>query len=147
MLLPALNTLIKPNVLPEWLRQPLMHNLTLLPLRPDGVRGTMEFVFSVHPSSASRTGDTPALQKQGASITHEAVAVATRLLSSVPASMTPQAWFEGIAGQLFLLMDGSEGPDLARTAAQIVGFGILGKRQFGAPGTTTSLSRIPCFLF
>lgn len=140
VLLPALNTLIKPNVLPEWLRQPLMQTLTLLPLREDGVRGTMEFVFSVHPSTSSQT-DTTAPQKQGAAITHEAVAVATRLLSSVPISMTPQAWFHGIAGQLFQLMDGSEGSELARTAAQIVGFGILGKKQFGAPGRLTAL---PC---
>jgi hypothetical protein len=116
-----------------------MQNLTFIPLRPDGVRGTMEFVFAVHPTSAPRSGDVPTLQKQGASITHEAVAVATRLLSSVPASMTPQAWFDGIAGQLFHLLDGADGPDLARTAAQIIGFGILGKRQFGAPGTTTSV--------
>lgn len=48
--------------------------------------------------------------------------------------MSPDAWFEGISGQLFSLFDGEAGPDLAKTAAQIVGFGILGKRQFGAPG-------------
>lgn len=112
-----------------------MRTLTLLPLRPDGVRGTMEFVFSVHPSSSSEAADSTTPQKQGASITHEAVALATKLLSSVPASMTPQAWFEGISGQLFYLIDGKDGPDLARTAAQILGFGILGKRQLGAPGT------------
>lgn len=111
-----------------------MRTLTLVPLRPGGVRGTMEFVFSVHPSNSSEAADPTTRQKQGASITHEAVAMATRLLSSVPASMTPQAWFEGISGQLFHLMDGQDGPDLARTAAQIVGFGILGKRQLGAPG-------------
>lgn len=133
MLLPALNTLIKPNVLPEWLRQPLMQTLTLLPLRTDGVRATMEFVFSIHPSNATRVVDTP--QKQGASITHESVAVATKLLSSVPASMNPLEWFRGLSGQLFQLMDETDGPDLARTAAQIVGFGILGKKQLGAPGT------------
>lgn len=136
-LLPALNTLVKPNMLPDWLREPLMQTLTLLPLRPDGVRGTMEFVFSVHPSTSSQHGST-ASRKQGALITHEAVAVATRLLSSVPASMTPEAWFSGISEQLFHLMDESEGPELARTAAQIVGFGILGKKQYGAPGKSTN---------
>ncbi|KAF4462036.1 RNA polymerase II assembly factor RTP1 [Fusarium albosuccineum] len=135
-LLPALNALIKPSVLPSWLRDPLLQTLTLLPLRQHGVRGTMEFVFSVHPSNVGKTpeGDA-ASQKQGASITHEAVAVAARLLSSVPASMTPQAWFEGISGQLFSLMDGQAGPDMARTAAQVVGYGILGKKQYGAPGS------------
>lgn len=142
-LLHALNALIKPDVVPPWLRQPLLHTLTLLPLRDDGVRGTLELVFSVHPTSAGRTADPSGQeqqppssqpQKQGASITHEAVAVATKLLSSVPAGMAAEAWFAGIAGQVLALMDGTAGPDLARTAAQIVGFGILGKKAYGAPG-------------
>ncbi|KAI8668941.1 hypothetical protein NCS57_00707300 [Fusarium keratoplasticum] len=135
-LLPALNALIKPSILPPWLRNPILQTLTLIPLRPDGVRGTMEFVFSVHPSNVGKTPEADAApQKQGASITHEAVAVATRLLSSVPASMTADAWFLGISGQLFGLIDGQAGPDMARTAAQIVGYGILGKKQYGAPGS------------
>lgn len=111
-----------------------MQTLTHLPLRRNGVRGTMEFVFSVHPSNDRKASDTTQPQKEGAGITHEAVAIATRLLSSVPSSMTPQAWFDGIAGQLLSLMDGNDGKDLAKTAAQIVGFGILGKKQLGAPG-------------
>ncbi|KAH7237481.1 uncharacterized protein BKA55DRAFT_693970 [Fusarium redolens] len=135
-LLPALNTLIKPSVLPQWLRDPLVQTLTLLPLRPTGVRGTMEFVFSVHPSNVGRTPDAKAgPQKQGASITHEGVAVATKLLSSVPTSMTAEAWFEGISGQLFELIDGTAGPELAKTASQIVGYGVLGNKQYGAPGS------------
>lgn len=111
-----------------------MQALTSIPLRSDGVRATMEFVFSVHPSNANAKAESVEAQKQGAGITHEAVAVATRLLSSVPASMTPQAWFEGISSQLFDLVDGKDGPDLARTTAQIIGFGFLGKRSLGAPG-------------
>ncbi|KAM0076782.1 hypothetical protein ACKRZS_010936 [Fusarium odoratissimum] len=135
-LLPALNTLIKPSVLPQWLRDPLVQTLTLLPLRPTGVRGTMEFVFSVHPSNVGRTPDAKAgPQKQGASITHEGVAVATKLLSSVPTSMTAEAWFDGISGQLFELIDGTAGPELAKTASQIVGYGVLGNKQYGAPGS------------
>lgn len=134
-LIPALNALIKPNVSPPWLREHLLRSLTRLPLRPYGVRATLEFVFSVHPSNAGKapTSNTP--EKQGANITHEAVAVATKLLSSVPAGMSAQDWFNGISDQIFELMDGKAGPDVSRTAAQIVGFGILGKRQFGAPGT------------
>lgn len=112
-----------------------MQALTLLPLRSDGVRGTLEFVFSVHPSSAGRAEGSEQAQKQGASITHEAVAVATKLLSSVPASMTADDWFRGISSQLFGLFDGEGGADLARTAAQMVGYGILGKKQYGAPGS------------
>ncbi|KAI5458557.1 hypothetical protein BGZ63DRAFT_48849 [Mariannaea sp. PMI_226] len=95
----------------------------------------MEFVFSVHPSNIAKATDSSGPQKQGASITHEAVAVTTKLLSSVPGSMTPEAWFGGIADQLLQLMDGKSGQDLAKTSAQIVGYGILGKKQYGAPGT------------
>lgn len=73
-------------------------------------------------------------QKSGASITHEAVAIAIKLLSSVPSSMSADDWFNGISGQLFALLDGGAGPDLSRTAAQIIGFGVLGKKEFGAPG-------------
>ncbi|KAF4342555.1 RNA polymerase II assembly factor RTP1 [Fusarium beomiforme] len=135
-LLPALNTLIKPSALPQWLRDPLLQTLTLLPLRPTGVRGTMEFVFSVHPSNVGRIPDADAgPQKQGASITHEGVAVATKLLSSVPTSMTPEAWFQGISEQLFELIDGSAGQELAKTASQVVGYGVLGSKQYGAPGS------------
>ncbi|VUC22812.1 unnamed protein product [Clonostachys rosea] len=135
VLLPNLNALIKPNVLPEWLRSPFVETLTLLPLREGGVRATMEFVFSVHPSNTGRAPDTNQPQKEGASITHEALAIATKLLSSVPASMTPESWFGGISAQLFHLMDGKDGPDLSKAAAQIVGFGVLGKKVYGAPGS------------
>ncbi|KAG6037569.1 hypothetical protein E4U41_004903 [Claviceps citrina] len=134
ILLPALNSLIKPNVLPPWLRDPLLQDLTRVPLRPDGVRGTMEFVFSVHPSSQASAAHTQKPQKTGANITQEAVAVATRLLSTVPAALSPEEWYGGIAPQMLALFDGDAGEDLAKTAAQIVGFGILGRKQMGAPG-------------
>ncbi|KAG9257719.1 uncharacterized protein F5Z01DRAFT_679662 [Emericellopsis atlantica] len=133
-LLAPLNTLIKPGALPPWLAEPFMQTLTMLPLKSDGVRGTLEFIFQVHPSNDGKIEPSAKPQKQEASITHEAVAHATRLLSSVPKSITPQAWFEGISGQLFHLMDGNEGDDLARVAAQVVGFGVLGKRLYGEPG-------------
>ncbi|KAL6864157.1 hypothetical protein J3F83DRAFT_742734 [Trichoderma novae-zelandiae] len=134
ILIHVLNALIKPNVLPPWLGEPIMRTLTQLPLRADGVRATMEFVFAVHPSNTGKPAEDASGGKQGAAITHEAVAVATKLLSSVPATMSAQQWFDGIAGQLFALFDGEAGRDVAKTAAQIVGFGILGKKQFGAPG-------------
>jgi hypothetical protein len=109
----------------------------------------MEFVFAVHPSNTGKPADDGGShEKQGAAITHEAVAVATKLLSSVPASMNAQRWFEGISGQFFTLFDGEAGPDVAKTAAQIVGFGILGKKQFGAPGNEAKvcLQKL-CFLY
>ncbi|KAG6017003.1 hypothetical protein E4U43_002576 [Claviceps pusilla] len=94
----------------------------------------MEFVFSVHPSNQDATAHSQQPQKSGANITHEAVAVATRLLSTVPATISPEEWYGGISPQIFSLFDGDAGEDLAKTAAQIVGFGILGKKQMGAPG-------------
>ncbi|KID88890.1 hypothetical protein MGU_04233 [Metarhizium guizhouense ARSEF 977] len=133
-ILPILNSLIKPNALPLWLREPLLQTLTLLPMRSDGVRETMEFVFSVHPSSQAAAGGSQKPQKTGASITHDAVAVATRLLSTVPSTVKAEDWYGAIAPQLIQLLDGEASRDLARTAAQIIGFGILDKKATGAPG-------------
>ncbi|KJZ80234.1 hypothetical protein HIM_00084 [Hirsutella minnesotensis 3608] len=133
-LIPILNSLIKPTILPSWMSEPLLQTLTRLPLRADGVRSTLEFVFSVHPSNTAAVASGTQPQKNGAGITHEAVAMAMKLLSSVPSTLTPEAWFEGISTQMFALMGGGAGQELAKTAAQIVGFGILGKKQYGAPG-------------
>lgn len=57
----------------------------------------------------------------------------SRLLSSVPQDMDPVAYFTTIAPQLLALLDG-EDPDLKKTAAYVVGSGIVGKRAYGAPG-------------
>ncbi|PHH83824.1 hypothetical protein CDD82_14 [Ophiocordyceps australis] len=134
MLLPALNSLIKPSALPAWLRALFIQTLTCLPLRPDGVRAVMEFVFTVHPTNMPTPSDATQPRKQGANITHQSLALATKLLSSAPRTMTPDDWFQGISSQMFALIDGEAGPDLAKTAAQIIGFGVLGKPELGAPG-------------
>ncbi|KAI0877152.1 hypothetical protein GGS24DRAFT_448958 [Hypoxylon argillaceum] len=134
-LISSLNTLIKPSRVPEWLRTPLVDILTLLPQRPDGVRATLEFVFSVHPSSTVKASEAAIPQKQGANITMEALKMASTLLSVPPASVKPENWFPGIAPQLLALLDGNNGPDLAKVAAYVIGFGVLGRKQFGAPGT------------
>lgn len=49
--------------------------------------------------------------------------------------MTPKDWFNGIGPQLLSLLDGDGEPEMDRAAAFIIGFGILGKKQFGAPGS------------
>ncbi|KAH6676122.1 hypothetical protein F5X68DRAFT_278274 [Plectosphaerella plurivora] len=134
-LLPALNALIKPNVAPEWLKPELMAILTRVPLRSDGVRGTMEFIFSVHPSSILKSSEAAEPQKRGANITQEALAVATRIVTSPPAAVPPETWFKGIAPQLFHMIDGHDGEELARAASQMVMYGVLGKKQSGAPGS------------
>ncbi|KAF3070732.1 hypothetical protein GL218_00011 [Daldinia childiae] len=134
-LMSALSKLTQPDRVPAWLRIHLMDVLTLLPQRHDGVRATLEFVFSVHPSSAVNPSEAVVPQKQGANITMEALKLASNLLSTPPATIPPEQWFPGIAPQLLVLLDGKDGADLAKAAAYVIGFGVLGRKQFGAPGT------------
>jgi hypothetical protein len=112
-----------------------MDILITLPLRPDGVRGTLEFVFAVHPStlSSGSGAESPVPQKSGANITNEAITLATRILTHPPPKISPQTWFSAIAPQLFSLLDGKE-QELLKVAVHIIAFGILGRKQFGAPG-------------
>lgn len=132
-LIPVLNLLIQPGRTQPWLRAPLISILARLPLRPQGVHHTIEFVLSVHPSSTSRNES--AGPGRGANITHEALNAASRLISSPPVGMAPEDWFNGISPQLLSLLDGDGEPEMDRAAAFIIGFGILGKKQFGAPGS------------
>lgn len=134
-LIPALNSLIQPGKLPPWLQLKFLEVLTRVPLRPGGVRATVEFIFSVHPSSTVGAPEEGSPQKQGANITQEALNMATRLLGNPPSGMTADAWFSGISPQLFSLLDGQDGPELMKVASYVIGFGILGRRQFGAPGS------------
>lgn len=99
----------------------------------------MEFIFAVHPSSISKQSEAATPQKHGANITQEALAVATKIITSPPASVTPQAWFAGVAPQLLHLVDENEGPELAKAASQMIMFGVLGKKQYGAPGALMAL--------
>ncbi|KAJ4307074.1 hypothetical protein N0V88_000449 [Collariella sp. IMI 366227] len=134
-ILGALNVLVRQGAVPEWLRARLMEKLTLVPLRPDGVRATLEFVFSVHPSSTVKVSEAAVPQKRGANITHEALGIASNLLSTPPTKVTPETWYSIIAPQLLVLLDGGEGQELVKAASYIIGFGILGRKASGAPGT------------
>lgn len=115
-----------------------MKVLTLIPMRPDGVRGTMEFIFSVHPSSTLKASEAATPQKRGANITQEAMAVVTRILTSPASTVSPDDWFSCVAPQLTVLLDGEEGPELTTAAAQIIMFGVLGRKAYGAPGRLLS---------
>jgi Required for nuclear transport of RNA pol II C-terminus 1/Required for nuclear transport of RNA pol II C-terminus 2 len=132
-LMPVLNLLVQPDRVQPWLRTPLISALARLPLRPRGVQHTIEFILSVHPNSTA-TNSTPSTGR-GSNISHEALNAASRLLSSPPVSMSPEKWFLGIAPQLFSLLEGEGEPEMDKAAAFVVGFGILGRKQFGAPGT------------
>lgn len=48
--------------------------------------------------------------------------------------MLAEEWFDGIAPQLLSLLDGDGEPEMDRAAAFVIGFGILGRKQYGAPG-------------
>jgi hypothetical protein len=52
--------------------------------------------------------------------------------------MLPEDWFNGIAPQLFALLQGEGEPEMDRAAAYVIGFGILGRRQYGARGKSSS---------
>jgi len=131
-LMPVLNLLVQPDRVQPWLRTPLISALARLPLRPRGVQDTIEFVLSVHPSGATSNASRTA--GRGSSISHEALNAVSRLLSSPPVSMSPEKWFHGIAPQLFSLLEGEGELELDKAAAFVIGFGILGRKQFGAPG-------------
>lgn len=134
-LIPALNFLIQPGRVPPELRAKLMDVLTRIPLRPDGVRATVEFVFSVHPSSTVTSSDEAKPQKEGANITHEALSMAAKLIAYPPKAVSPDTWYQKVAPQLLSLLDGQDGPELMKVGAFVIGFGILGRKQSGAPGT------------
>ena len=133
-LLASLNILIRPGHTPDWLRLKLREYLTVIPLREEGVRASLEFAFAVHPSSTVKLSEAAVPQKRGANITHEALVLASNLLSVPPSTVTPEDWYSGIAPQLFALLDGGEGPELKKVVAYVIGFGILGRKASGAPG-------------
>lgn len=58
----------------------------------------------------------------------------SKLLSSVPRSVTPEDYFQAIGSQLLDLLL-SEEVDMRRAASLVIGTGILGRRIYGAPGS------------
>jgi hypothetical protein len=135
-LMPALTSLVQPDHVKPWLRPHILQALSLLPLRPKGVRSTVEFVLSVHPTTVQNPGSAQEVtaESRGPSISLEALNSASRLISSPPSSMSAEEWFSGIAPQLLSLLDGEGGLEMIKVASFIIGYGILGRRQLGAPG-------------
>ncbi|KZF19463.1 hypothetical protein L228DRAFT_285874 [Xylona heveae TC161] len=134
-LLPILTSLLQPTT-PEWLRPRLSTPLSLLPLRPRGVRHTIEFLASTAPPPpppANKKDES--IPSRGPPLPLEAITQASKLLSSVPKMMTAEAYFSQIAPQLLSLLDGEDGPEMSKAAGVIIGGGILGRRIYGAPRT------------
>lgn len=139
-LMKALNALIKPGRVPARIRPHLMKVLTELPQRPGGVEASLEFVFSVHPSSTVTPSEAAVPQRRGGNITMESLKMATNILSIPPADVDAREWYQSIAPQLFALLDGKD-PDLIKAASYVIGFGILGRRRFGSRGKHCSYSK------
>lgn len=130
-LLPVLASLVRPDAASPWLAPPLMKVLARVALRPKGVQAVVEFVLYIHPSNA---GAAPT-GSRGSGITSEALKDAASLIALPPPPMTADEWFSAIAPQLFDLLDGNGEPDMDKVAAYIIGSPILGKREFGHPGS------------
>ncbi|KAL9117242.1 MAG: hypothetical protein Q9187_006224 [Circinaria calcarea] len=131
VLFPCLTSLLH-SATPSWLRPYLSTALSSLPLRPNGVHETIVFIAGSSPQALYQdiNGTTsPTAQ----SLPLEVLKQSSRLLSSVPSTISADLYFEAIAPQLLELLD-AEGPDKRRAASFIIGNGILGRRIFGAPG-------------
>ncbi|KAL1857777.1 hypothetical protein Plec18170_003001 [Paecilomyces lecythidis] len=131
VLLPTLSAFLRPDTAP-WFKSTISSHISAVPLRPDGVIQTMIFVASQFAPSLGHDAQTPS--SDGPPITVQAIMQTSKLLSSVPQGMDPVTYFENISPKLLALLDG-EDLDMKRTAAYVVGSGILGKRVYGAPGT------------
>lgn len=90
--------------------------------------------------AASTPGDTQRATEAhdgrptGPNLTLDALARASKLLTSVPSTMTADNYFSALAPQLLDLLD-DHNIDNKRIASYIIGNGILGKRKIGSPGT------------
>ncbi|ORY06516.1 hypothetical protein BCR34DRAFT_604192 [Clohesyomyces aquaticus] len=132
-LLPILTSYLQQD-LPPWLQSRLSKELAMVPLRPHGVRHTIEFVSLAYMSKTSQAPPDQSSSPSQIPIPLEAITQASRLLASVPKEMTSDEWFTKLAPQLLALLDGTDGPELSRAAGQIIAGGILNKRSTGAPG-------------
>ncbi|KAI4179677.1 MAG: hypothetical protein LQ348_005356 [Seirophora lacunosa] len=131
-LFPQLTSLLHPSC-PDWFRSALSFYLSVLPLRPDGVRQIINFIAG-SASDESGTPGTTLNQSTGPSVSLEALVRASKLLTSVPSTMTPDAYISALAPQLLDLLDDSA-LDNKRIASYIIGTGFLSKRKLGSPGT------------
>ncbi|GKZ35449.1 hypothetical protein AbraIFM66950_006111 [Aspergillus brasiliensis] len=131
VLLSTLSSFLQSDPAP-WFKSLVSSQLSRIPLRPGGVLQTMVFLASQFAPSLG--AEAQAQASNGPIFTVQGIMQTSRLLSSVPEGMDPVNYFSTIAPQLLALIDGDD-PDLKKTAAYVIGNGILGKRAYGAPGT------------
>ncbi|MCJ1469407.1 hypothetical protein MMC07_008040 [Pseudocyphellaria aurata] len=136
VLFPVLTSLLQPAT-PEWFRAHVSTHLSMLPLRLGGIKHTINFIASSAPPEfqdpSARSNDRPD-QPHSPGLSLEVITQASRLLSSVPSSMTAETYFLALAPELLQLLS-DPNPDTQRASAYIIGNGILGRRKYGSPGT------------
>ena len=119
---------------PTWLRSPLSAQLSLIPLRPHGVRQTINFVASSFAKSPAPKVEGSTDPSQGPPLPPEALAQASMLLSRIPSTITDKEYFSTLAPQLWDLLDGEGGVDMSKAAGYII-CGVLSRKSTGAPGS------------
>ncbi|KAL8935607.1 MAG: hypothetical protein Q9211_004613 [Gyalolechia sp. 1 TL-2023] len=132
-LFPQLTSLLHPSC-PDWFRAAISSCLSILPLRPDGVRQAIDFIAG-STSDGSSAPDGPSNQSSARpNVSFDALARATKLLSSTPSTMDIGTWTAALAPQLLDILD-DQALDNKRIASYIIGTGFLSKRRLGSPGT------------
>ena len=134
VLLPLLTSLLQ-HPSPGWFRSQISNRLSLLPLRKDGVRSIIDFLAATLARESDRLSGgipKPLTDIPGPVLSLEVLDHASKLLASVPSSMTAGEYFAALAPQLLELLDES-GTQMQRASAYIIGTGILGKRIYGSP--------------
>ncbi|RMZ69101.1 required for cell viability [Pyrenophora seminiperda CCB06] len=121
--------------LPAWFKPVISSELSAVPLRPHGVRHTIEFISLSYLSKNSQVPQGVADQSSQIPIPLEAVTQASKLLVQPPSGIALDDWLMKLTPQLLHLLDGNEGRELSRAAGQIIAGGILSKRTTGAPGS------------
>jgi hypothetical protein len=133
-LLPILTTFLQ-QPLPTWLKPVISSELSSVPLRPQGVRHTIEFLSLSYLSKNSHVPQGASGPQSQIPIPLEAVSQASKLLVLPPSGISQDEWLIKLSPQLLNLLDGNEGKELSRAAGQIIAGGILSKKTTGAPGT------------
>ena len=131
ILFPSLISLLH-SATPIWLKEHVTTPLSLLPMRPDGVRQTITFVAKSTPQKPAENVEASGGSEKGPLLTLEVLNQVSKVLSSVPSTISAKEYFANIAPQLLSLLEAQD-PDTRRAAAFTISHGILSKRQFGHP--------------
>ena len=133
-ILPILTTLLQ-QLLPSWLKPIIAYELSVVPLRGQGIRHTIEFLSLSCLYKNSRMSPIASDVQSQIPIPVEAITQASHLLVLPPRGTSKVDWLRKLAPQLLDLLDGGAGQELTRAAGQIIAGGILSKKATGAPGS------------